>query len=59
MKSLWEGLMLKKFREACLPWERCHTGAGAESEEEGAETECDKLTAAAIPYLPVLLRGRR
>jgi len=46
--------------ENCLPWGEHHTGAGAESEEEGAaETTCDELTVTPIPHPPVLLGGRR
>jgi len=34
--SPWEGLTLEPFMEDCLPWMGPHTGAGEESEEEGA-----------------------
>jgi len=42
-----------------LPWERPHTGAGEEREQEGAaEATCDGLTASPIPRSFVLLRGQ-
>jgi len=53
--SLWEGHMLEKFVENCLPWEAPHAGAGQEYGKEGAtETRCDELTAS--PF-PTSLRG--
>jgi len=51
--SLWEGLMLDKFMEYCLPREGPHAGVGEECEEEGvAETTCDELTTTPIPHFP-------
>ena len=52
---------MEKLVEGCLPLERPHTGAGEESEEEGAgETTRDELTTTLIPRPPVMqLRGRR
>ena len=57
--SLLEGLTLKKFMKDCLPWDRPHTGAGEECEEEGAAVMCDERTTTPIPPSPVLLGGRR
>lgn len=54
--SLWEGLMLPKFIESCLPWEGPYTGA-----REGllylsiAETTHNELTITPLPHLPVSL----
>ena len=54
------GLILEQFMEDRLLWVRPHTGAGQESEEEGAsETMCDELTTTPIPCSPVPCRGRR
>jgi len=60
VKQFVEGLLLERFMENCQPWEGLHTGAGEESEEEGAaETTCDELHTTPIPCPPVPLWGRR
>ena len=57
--SLWEGLLLEKFMEDCLPWEGPHARAEECEEEEAAETTCSELTVIPIPRPPALLRGKR
>ncbi|KAJ7421676.1 hypothetical protein BTVI_17057 [Pitangus sulphuratus] len=51
-RSPQEGVMLEKFMENCLPWERPHTGEGERTsvpkEEAMAETTCDELTIISI-----------
>jgi len=47
--SLWEGLMLENFMEDCLLCVGPHSGAGEESEEEGAAgTMYDELTSPCV-----------
>lgn len=55
---LWEGPTLEKVTQDCLLWERPHTGAGKECEQEGVQM-CDELTTTHIPCPSVLVRRRK
>ncbi|GAB0178075.1 EH domain-containing protein 4 [Grus japonensis] len=49
--TLWEGPMLDKFVENCLPWVGPHAEAGDKCDKEGvAKTMCDELAAISIPH---------
>lgn len=60
-RSLWEGVMLEKLMEDCLPGKGLHTGMGEEFADEGAaEAICDELTTTLIPvHLLCLGEGGR